>query len=53
MREGGVGGQCGEIGPSLRQNAGKSALSHDGREGPNSKLLVPELVIIVPLNSEI
>lgn len=53
MREGGIGEQCGEIGPSLGQNGGKSDLNPEGKEGLNSKLLVPVLVIIVPGNSEI
>lgn len=47
------GEQWGKIGPSPRQRGGESDLSLEGREGPNSKLLTPGLVIIVTDNSEI
>ena len=53
MGEGGLGEQRGQIGPSLRQHGGESDLGLEGGQGPNTKLLVPGLVIIVTDNSEI
>lgn len=51
--EGGLGEQRGQIGPSLRQHGGESDLGLEGGQGPNTKLLIPGLVIIVTDNSEI